>query len=92
MFKIHYDFTKDCVEVKKELIRAINETITTRRIVKEMQLEVGFYCPYKVEDRHIATIWEEDQWTLYCTSKKDVICNTPEKTVLYSLNQSSVIH
>ena len=55
VFKIHYDFTKDHVEVKKELIRAIDETITTR-IVKEMQPKVGFYCPCKVEGRHIATI------------------------------------
>ena len=80
LFKIYYKFTQDCIEVKKELIIAINETITTRRIVKEMQPEVGFYCPCKVGGSHIATIWDEDQWTLYCTSKKDVIHYTPENS------------
>ena len=80
VFEVHYKFTKDQVEVKKELIRAIDETITTRRIVKEMQPEVGFYCPCKVEGKHVATIWEEDQWTLYCTSKQNVISHTPENS------------
>ena len=47
VFKIHYEFTKDLVKVKKELIRAINETITTRRIIKEMQTEVGFIVHVK---------------------------------------------
>ena len=80
VFKICYEFTQNRIEVKKELIKAINETITTRRIVKEMQPEVGFYCPCKVEGRHIAIIWEENQWTLYCTSKEDVIHYTPENS------------
>ena len=80
VFMIYYEFTQDRVKVKKELIRAIDETITTRKIVKEMQPEVGFYCPCKMEGRHIATIWEEDQWTLYCTCKEDVIPHTSENS------------
>ena len=80
VFKIHYKFTQDCIEVKKELIIAINETITTRKIIKEMQPEVGFYCPCNVDGTHIATIWDEDQWTLYCTYKEDVIHYTPENS------------
>ena len=78
VFKIHYELIEDQVELKKELIRAINDTTITRRIFKEMQPEVGFYCPCKVEAVHVATIWDEDQWTLYCTCKKDVIYYTPE--------------
>ena len=80
VFKIYYKFIQDCIEVKKELMRAINETITTRKIVKEMQPEVGFYCPCNVDGTHIATIWDEDQWTLYCTYKEDVIHYTPENS------------
>ena len=45
-----------------------------------MKPKVGFYCPCKVEGRHIATIWEEDQWTLLCTNKNDVIQHTPENS------------
>ena len=78
VFEIHYEFTDDQVEVKKELIRAIDETITTRRIVKEIQPEVGFYCPCKMEGTHVATIWDEDKWSLFCTSKEDVIRCTRE--------------
>ena len=80
MFEIYYELTEGQIEVKKELIRAIDETIATRRIVKEMKPKVGFYCPCKVEGRHIATIWEEDQWTLLCTNKNDVIQHTPENS------------
>ena len=78
VFEIHCEFTEDQFEVKKELFRAINETITTRRISKEMQPEIGIYCPCKVEGTHVATVWDEDKWTLFCTSKKDVIRCTQE--------------
>ena len=80
MFEIYYELTEGQIEVKKELIRAIDEAITTRRIVKEMQPEVGFYCPCIVDGTHIATIWDEDQWILYCTSKEDVIHYSPENS------------
>ena len=80
MFEVHYELTEGQIKVKKELIRAINETIVTRRIVKEMQPEVGFYCPCKMEGTHVATIWEEEKLTLYCTSKEDIIHYTPENS------------
>ena len=83
VFEVHCELTEDQVEVKKELIKAINETITTRRIVKEMEPEVGFYCPCKVEATHVATIWEEDKWTLYCTSQEDVIQLIPTQNSFY---------
>ena len=89
VFEVCCELTDDQVEVKKELIRAINETITTRRIVKEMQPEVGFYCPCKVEATHVATIWEEDKWTLYCTSKEDVIQILPENSFCWSWFEST---
>ena len=66
------------MELKKELIRAIDETITTRRIVKEMHPEVGFYCLCKVKGTHIATIWEEENWTLLCSNKQSFIQHIPE--------------
>ena len=78
VFEIHYEFTDNQVEIKKELIRAIDETITTRNFVKEMQPEVGFYCPCKMEGTHVATIWDEDKWSLFCTSKENVIRCTRE--------------
>ena len=80
MFEIQYELTEGQIEVKNELIIAINETIATRRIVKEMQPEVGFYCPCKVGGTHVATIWVEEKLTLYCTSKEDVIHYTPENS------------
>ena len=89
VFEVCCELTDDQVEVKKELIRAINETITTRRIVKEMQPEVGFYCPCKVEATHVATIWEEDKWTLYCTSKDDVIQLIQENSFCLSWFESA---
>ena len=90
VFEVHCELTEDQVEVKKELITAINETITTRRIVKEMQPEVGFYCPCKVEATHVATIWEKDKWTLYCTSKEDVIQVIPENSFFWSWFESAI--
>ena len=89
VFEVHCELTEDQVEVKKELIRAIDETITTRRIVKEMEQEIGFYCPCKVETTRVATIWEEDKWTLYCTSKDDVIQLIPENSSCWSWFESA---
>ena len=86
-FEVCCELIDDQVEVKKELIRAINETIATR-IVKEMEPEIGFYCPCKVETTHVATIWEEDKWTLYCTSKEDVIQLIPENSSCWSWFES----
>ena len=80
VFKIHCEFSKDQVEVKKDLVNAINETITTRQIIKEMQPKVAFYCPCEMEGTHIATVWEEDKWTLLCSSKQNVIQHTPENS------------
>ena len=80
VFEIHCEFSKDQVEVKKDLVDAINETITTRQIIKEMQPKVAFYCPCEVEGKHIATVWEEDKYTLLCSSKQNVIQHTPENS------------
>ena len=80
MFEIHCEISKDQVEVKKDLVNAINETITSRQIIEEMRPKVAFYCPCKVEGKHVATIWEEDNWTLLCTSKQNVIPHTPENS------------
>ena len=80
VFKIHCEFSKDQVEVKKDLVNAINETITSRQIIKEMQPKVAFHCPCEMEGTHIATVWEEDKWTLLCSSKQDVIQHTPENS------------
>ena len=90
LFEVRCELTEDQVEVKKELITAIDETITTRRIIKEMQPEVGFYCPCTVdpEATHVATIWEEDKWTLYCTSKENVIQLIPENSFCWSWFES----
>ena len=80
VFEIHCEFSKDQVDVKKDLVDAINETITTRQIIKEMQPKVAFYCPCEVEGTHIATVWEEDKYTLLCTSKQTVIPHTSENS------------
>ena len=80
VFEIHCEISKDQVEVKKDLVNAINETITTRQIIKEMRPKVAFYCPCEVEDTHIATVWEEDKWTLLCSSKQNVIPHTSKNS------------
>ena len=80
LFEIHCEFSKDQVEVKKDLVNAINETITSRQIIKEMRPKVAFYCPCEGKSTHIATIWEESNWTLFCTSKQTVIPRTPENS------------
>ena len=80
VFKIHCEFSKDQVEVKKDLVNVINETITTRQVLKEMQPKVAFYCPCEVKSTHIATVWNEDNSTLLCTSKQNVIHHTPENS------------
>ena len=80
LFEIHCEFSKDQVEVKKDLVNAINETIITRQIIKEMQPKVAFYCPCEVEGKHVATVWEEDKWTLLCSNKQNVIQHTPENS------------
>ena len=80
VFEIHCEFSKDQVEVKKDLVDTINETITTRQIIKEMQPKVAFYCPCEMEGTHIATVWEEDKWILLCSSKQNVIQHTPENS------------
>ena len=78
VFEIHCEFSKDQVEVKKDLVNAINETITSRQIIKEMRPKVAFYCPCEGKSTHIATVWEEDNWTLRCTSKQNIIQCAPE--------------
>ena len=80
IFKIHCEFSKDQVEVKKDLVNTINETITSRQIIEEMRLKVAFYCPCEGKNTHIATVWNEDNWTLLCTSKQNVIPHTPENS------------
>ena len=80
LFEIHCEFSKDQIEVKNDLVNTINETITSRQIIKEMQPKVAFYCPCEVEGTHIATVWEEDKWTLLCSSKQNVIQHTPENS------------
>ena len=79
-FEIHCEFSKDQVEVKKDLVNAINETITSRQIIEEMRPKVAFYCPCEGKSTHIATVWEEDKWTLLCTKKQNVISHTPESS------------
>ena len=80
MFEIHCEFSKDQVEVKKDLVNAINKTITSRQIIKEMRPKVAFYCPCEEKSTHIAKVWEEDNWTLLCTSKQDIIQRTPKNS------------
>ena len=80
VFEIHCEFSKDQVEVKKDLVNAINKTITSRQIIKEMRPKVVFYCPCEEKSTHIATVWEEDNWTLLCTSKQDIIQRTPKNS------------
>ena len=80
VFEIHCDFSKDQIEVKKDLVNAINETITSRQIIKEMRPKVAFYCPCEEKSTHIAKVWKEDNWTLFCTSKQNVIPHTPENS------------
>ena len=80
VFEIHCDFSKDQIEVKKDLVNAINETITSRQIIKEMRPKVAFYCPCEEKSTHIATVWKEDNWSLFCTSKQNVIPHTPENS------------
>ena len=81
MFKIHCEFSKDQVEVKKDLVDAINETITTRQIIKEMQPKVAFYCPCEMKSTHIAIVLKEDNRTLLCLSKQ-MSYHIFQKTVL----------
>ena len=80
VFEIHCEFSKDQVEVKKDLVNAINKTITSRQIIKEMRPKVAFYCPCEEKSIHIAIIWEEENWTLLCTSKQDIIQRTPKNS------------
>ena len=80
VFEVHCELTKDQSEVKKELIKAIEDTIEKRMIITEVQPEEGFYCPCEIEGTHIATIWEEEKQTLFCTNKEDVIQRTPENS------------
>ena len=80
VFEVHCELTKDQSEVKKELIKAIEDTIEKRMIITEVQPEEGFYCPCEIEGTHIATIWEEDKQALFCTNKEDVIQRTPENS------------
>ena len=80
VFEVHCEFSNYQVEVKKDLVNVINETITSRQIIKEMQPKVAFYCPCEVEGTHVAIVWEEDKQTLLCSSKQNVIQHTPENS------------
>ena len=92
MFEVHCEVTKDQSEVKKELIKAIEDTIEKRMIITEVQPEVGFYCPCEMEGTHIATIWEEDKQILFCTNKEDVIQCTPENSSHFCWSWFESVH
>ena len=75
-------------EVRNDLVNTINETITSRQIIKEMQPKVTCYCPCEVKSTHIATVWKKDK----CSSKQNIIPHTPEIVLnLVGLGLSSLM-